>query len=108
MAMVATTRSPGAAMESTRPRGSRTAGPDGVTLLLFTLAGFLAVLALVAWQFRSNGAVHAAPQVVLRRTYVTRVVETVPRSVRAGSSVTQSVSGATAGSSAAAPVTRAS
>lgn len=108
MATVATTRSPGAAAANPRRRASRAAGPDVVTVVLLALAGFLAVLALVAWQFRSNAAVHAVRQLVLRRTYVTRIVETVPPSARAGSSVTQSVSGTTAGSSAAAPATRAS
>jgi hypothetical protein len=93
---------------TTRPRAWRTAGPDRITVMLITLAGFLAVLALMAGQLRGNVAVHANPPVVLRRIYITRVVETVPASARGGSSVTESVSSSGTSSPAAGPTTRSS
>jgi hypothetical protein len=84
------------AAETTRRRAPRVGGPDGVTVTMLTVAGFLLVLALLAWQMRSSSA--AAPPhrvVVVRRVYETRVVETVVggRGQTGGSSVTQSVSG---------------
>ena len=82
MATVATT--------SQRPRRSAAAGPDGVTVMFLTLAAFLTVLALLAWQVRSAPARPSHRVVVLRRVYETRVVETVPG--RGASTVSQSVS----------------
>ena len=89
---------------TTRRRG--TAGPDRVTVVLLTLASFLAVLALLAWQLRTSATVGMSPSPVARRVYQTTVVETVVGpSQRSGSSVTQSVS--SSGSSSG-PATRAS
>jgi uncharacterized membrane protein YgcG len=87
-------------------RRRETAGPDRVTVALLTLASFLAVLALLAWQLRTSATVGMSPSPVARRVYQTTVVETVVGpSQRSGSSVTQSVS--SSGSSSG-PATRAS
>lgn len=88
-----------------RPRAAprRTSGPDRVTVILLSVAGFLVVLSLLAGQLPSLGT-KAAPHrvVVIRRVYETRVIETVPNgtAVTGGSGVTQSVS--SSGSTAAA------
>jgi hypothetical protein len=75
-------------------------------VVLLTLASFLAVLALLAWQLRTSATVPLSPAKMVRRVYQTTIVETVVGpSQRSGSSVTQSVS--SAGSSPA-PATRAS
>lgn len=88
---------------------------DRPTIALFSLAGFLVVLALLGSQLGVAG--HAASvrprEVLVRRIYQTTVVERVPSSAKAGSSagsstVTQSVSGSTSIPAAAAPVTRTS
>jgi hypothetical protein len=84
---------------------------DRPTIALFSLAGFLVVLALLGSQLGVAGhAASARPrEVLVRRIYQTTVVERVPRSTTAGSStVTQSVSGSTSIPGAAAPVTRTS
>ncbi len=87
-------------------------GPDRITVALLALAGFLAVLALLAWQLSSSAAIAGAqPAIVLRRVYETTVIETIPGSGSGGggSSVTQSVSSSGASStSGAAPTTRTS
>lgn len=91
---------------------------DRVTIGLFSLAGFLLVLALLGSQL--GVARHAAPvrphEVLVRRIYRTTVIERVPRSATGGSAgggggatVSQSVSGSTSIPAApAAPVTRTS
>jgi hypothetical protein len=93
-----------AAISASRARSS---GPDGVTVTMLTLAGFLAVLALMAWQIRSAPARPRPRMIVVRRVYETQVVETVVGATRRGSSVTQSVS-SSAASLPAAPTTRSS
>jgi hypothetical protein len=93
-----------------RRRGG--SGPDRITVALLALAGFLAVLALLAWQLSSSAAILGArPAIVLRRVYETTVIETIPGAGSGGgrSSVTQSVSSSGASyTSGAAPTTRAS
>ena len=75
-------------------------------MVLLTLASFLAVLALLAWQLRTSPAPRMSPAKMVRRVYQTTIVETVVGpSQRSGSSATQSVS--SSGSSSA-PATRAS
>ena len=97
------------ATATTSPRRPVTTGPDRITVLVLTLAAFLAILALLAWQVRSAPTPPARHVVVLRRVYETRVVESVIGAGRGGSSVTQSVSSATPASSAStAPTTRSS
>jgi hypothetical protein len=74
---------------------------------MLTLAGFLAILALMAWQVRSSPARPPQRMIVVRRVYETHVVETVVGAARGGNSVTQSVS-SSAAALPAAPVTRSS
>ncbi len=110
MAMAAATEQ---AAEIGRPRPGRRAasGPDRLTVLLLTIAAFLAVLALLAGQLRvssAGGPPH--PVVVLRKVYETRVVETVrgKGGAAGGTSVTQSVSSSGSAAPASAPTTRSS
>jgi hypothetical protein len=79
--------------------------------VLFSLAAFLIVLALLAIQMRAGASQSAArPVIVLRKIYRTTVVETIAGgSGPTGASVTQSVSSSSTGSTAyAAPTTRTS
>ncbi len=99
-----------ATVATTSPhRATAPVGADGVTVMLLTLAAFLAILALLAWQVRSAPTPPRHRVMVLRRVYETRVVETVIGAARGGSTVTQSVSSsAPASSVSAAPTTRSS
>jgi hypothetical protein len=92
----------------TSARASRRSAPDRTTVALLSAAAFLSVLALLAWQLRSTGAIRSRPIIVLRRIYVTRIVETVPGAEHGGSTVTQSVSGSATTSPAGGAVTRSS
>ncbi len=78
-------------------------------MILFSLAAFLVVLALLAWQLRASpSAATARPVLVVRRVYQTTVVETI-RGSGSGTSVSQSVSSSGSGSlPLAAPTTRTS
>ncbi len=95
---------------SPRRRRSGTPGPDGITVTFLTLAAFLSILAVLAWQVRSAPARPAHRTIVLRRVYETRVIETVAGGTgRGGSTVSQSVSSSgSASSQPSAPTTRAS
>jgi hypothetical protein len=82
------------------PRRSRTtrAGPDRASVLLLSLAAFLGILALLAWQLRASPSTATArPVLVVRRVYQTTVVETI-RGSGSGTSVSQSVSSSGSGS----------
>ena len=77
-----------------RSRRSRS-GPDRLTVALFATAGFLVLLALLAWQMSPSAAGGGQrPVIVIRRVYETRIVETIRRSApgTGGTSVSQSVS----------------
>lgn len=78
-----------AAAITRRPSSS----PDRLTVVLWALAAFLVVLALLAAQLQSTSA-HAPTRrtVVIRRIYRTQVIETIVGSSGGNSSVTQSVS----------------
>lgn len=91
-----------------RPRAG--AGPDRLTVVLLTLAGFLAVLALLARQFPGAGAYHGSrPVPVLRKIYRTTVIETIEGSGGpSGTSVSQSVAGSGSSAAAIAPTTHTS
>jgi hypothetical protein len=78
---------------------------DRVTVLLFSLATFLAVLAVLAHQLPATKQPDLRPSAVLRKVYRTTVVETVAGG-GAAPSVTQSVTGSSATHSA--PTTRVS
>jgi hypothetical protein len=77
--------------------------PDRVTVMLFTLAAFLAVFAILAARLRATPALTPAPPprvVVLRRIYRTTIVDD-GRSEGRGGAATVSVS--TSGTASAAP-----
>ena len=85
------------------------AGPDRMSVVLFTLAGFLVVLSLLAWQLGAGKSTHLRPVTTLRRIYETRVITTiVGGSGRGGSSVSQSTSSGGSYSAAAPATTRSS
>jgi hypothetical protein len=94
-----------------RSRERSRAGVDSLTVVLYSVAAFLAVLALLAHQMTAATA-HARPRpVTVQRTiYETTVVETIPGTGgSSGGSVTQSVSASSSGESASpVPTTRAS
>jgi hypothetical protein len=86
-------------------------GPDRVTVVLFSLASFLVVLALLAGQPAGEPSHRAAhPVLLVRKIYRTTVVEEVTGATgNGGTSVTQSVSSSGASdSTAATPTTRTS
>jgi hypothetical protein len=91
------------------PRRRATAGPDGAAVILLGLAAVLAVLAILAWQFRATPSrTVTRPVVIVRRVYQTTVVETI-RGGGSRSSVSQSVSSSGSGAvPVAAPTTRSS
>lgn len=97
-----------ATVTTTRRARARVTGFDHLTVVMLSLAAFLAVLALLAWQLRSVAPPRPAPVVELRRVYETRVVETVVGASGPASSSSQSVSSSAVSSSAASPVTRTS
>jgi hypothetical protein len=97
-----------AAVAMTDRKTSRRRGPDGVTVMMLTLAAFFAVLAILASQVRGVPARHPGRVVVVRRVYQTRVLETIVGGSRGGSSVTQSVSSSAGASPSVLPTTRAS
>lgn len=98
-----------------RPDGARAPArrgstlPDRASVVLFSLAAFLAVLALLAWQLRASAPRAASPRILLvRRVYETTVIETI-RGSGSGTSVSQSVSSSGSGSvPVAAPTSRSS
>ena len=83
-------------------------GPDRLTVVIFSIAALLAVLAVLAAQLRASAShAPARPVIVLRRLYRTTVIETVGgRSGAGGTSVSQSVSSSGSASASAAPTTR--
>ncbi len=90
-----------------RARPARS-GADRFSVILFSIAAFLLVLALLAWQLKAPSARPVArPVVVMKRIYTTTVVETVPG--RGRTSMSQSVSSSgSAYAAASAPTTRSS
>ena len=78
-----------------RPARRRAAGADRLTVGLFSLAAFLLVLAFLAGQLHVIASSTPPRVMVVRKVYVTRVIETVKGgSGRGGTSVSQSVSSA--------------
>ena len=106
VAMAAATR-PIALTSAPRTRRPKS-GADRLSVILFSIAAFLLVLALLAWQLKAPPARLAArPVVVMKRIYTTTVVETVPG--RGGTSMSQSVSSSgSAYAASSAPTTRSS
>ena len=90
-----------------RRRGS--GGPDRLTVMLFTIAAFLVVLALLAHQLPTANYEASHPVPVLRKIYRTTVIETiVGSSGPSGTSVSRSVSSSGSTGAAAVPTTRTS
>jgi hypothetical protein len=98
---------------ATLRRGARShRGPDRLTVMLLTLAAFLAVFAILAARLQAVPAAPAPPPqvVVLRRVYQTTIVDDGSRNGR-GAATTVSVSSsgtAPTTAPAAAPTTRTS
>jgi hypothetical protein len=83
--------------------------PDRLAVMLFTIAAFLVVLALLARQLPTANYGGSRPVPVLRKIYRTTVIETiVGGSEPSGTSVSQSVSSSGATGTAATPTTRTS
>ena len=80
---------------------------DHLTVVLFTVATFLAVLAILAHQLPAFGRADRRAAPVLRKIYRTTVVETIVGS-GGPASVTRSVSGSSSSATQAAPTTRVS
>ena len=84
-------------------------GPDRLTVMLFSVAAVLAVLAVLTHQLPASGQRGSRPVRILRKIYRTTVIETVAGTGQAtGTSVSQSVSSSGSAASAAAPTTRTS
>lgn len=96
-----------AATTTERPAPRPTAGPDRLSVALFVLAGFLSMLAVMAWQLGAGASARPRPVVAIRRIYETRVVETIVGGT-GGSSVTQSTSSSGSLGSSAPATTRSS
>ena len=96
----------------TDARPARRSGPDRISLGFFSLTAFLLVLALLGTQLQAPRPAAARPRpVIVRRVYVTTVVEKVPAGASAPSprsTVTQSATPAPTSAPAPAVVTRAS
>jgi len=72
---------------------------DRLSVMLFSLAAFLSVLALLAWQLGQGArSAPARPVVLVRKVYETTVVEQVKgaRPGPSGTSVSQTVAGTAA------------
>jgi hypothetical protein len=80
---------------------------DRLTVVLFTLAGFLAVLAVLAHQLPAFGRSDSRPSPVVRKIYRTTVIETLVGSA-GPTGVTRSVSGSSSSATQPAPTTRVS
>jgi hypothetical protein len=81
-------------------RRPRRGGADRLSVALFSLAAFLVVLTLLAGQLRLAGGSRAGHMIVVRKVYVTRVVETVVGVRGGGTSVSRSQSTSGSASSA--------
>jgi hypothetical protein len=93
-AMANPTATTEAAVAGAGPRRRPALGPDRLTVVLMSLAGFLVMLALLASQLRPTLVTAHHSVVVLRRVYQTTVVDTVRGSGASagGTSVSQSIS----------------
>lgn len=90
---VATTEAP---RRAARPRG----GLDRTTVVLFSLAAFLAVLALLISQLAARPTAPARRELIVRREYRTTVIETVLGSTAGGTTVSRSATSSAAAQSA--------
>lgn len=95
----------------TSARGARPApaGADRLSVVLFSIATFLVVLSLLAWQLKPAAARTTARHVVLvKRIYTTTIVETVPGPGATSMSQSVSSSGSAYAATSSAPTTRSS
>ena len=84
-------------------------GSDRLSVLLFSVAAFLVVFALLVSQLPVAGSAVSRPVPVLRKIITTRIIETIKGGTgTGGTSVSQSVSGSASGPSVAAPTTHTS
>ncbi|MGN6169311.1 MAG: hypothetical protein ACTHQQ_14260 [Solirubrobacteraceae bacterium] len=100
-------------MATSKRRKAAPAGLDRLSSVLFVIAAFLAVLALLAWQFKLSARAPTRSVILLRRVYQTRVIETVRgpsrgAPARGAPAVTQSVSSSGSAPPPSAPPTTAS
>ncbi len=78
-------------------------------MLLFSVAAFLVVFALLVSQLPAAGSASPRPVLVLRKIIRTTVIETIKSGTgRNGTSVSQSVSGSSSAPTVAAPTTHTS
>ena len=95
--------------ESSANPARRAHEPDRATVGLLSLAGFLLVLALLAWQLAARSPAASPRPVLVRRVYRTTVDERVIGAARPGSSSSTSVSRSPGGETVSAlPATRTS
>lgn len=92
------------------PRPTRRGGSDRITVMLFSLAAFLAVLAMLVSQLPVTSVAQHRAAVIIRRVYRTTVIETVVGGGAGGTTVSRSTSssGGAVATPAPAPTTRAS
>jgi hypothetical protein len=97
------------ATEACSPRSRAGSGPDRLTVVLLSIASFLAVLALLARQLPATSQGGSHPVHLLRKIYTTTVIKTIAGDGGpSGTSVSQSVSSSRASAAVAAPTTRTS
>lgn len=91
-------------------RPARRGGSDRVTVMLFSLAAFLAVLAVLISQLAITTVAQRRAAVIIRRVYRTTVIETVVGGHTGRTTVSRSTSssGGPPATPAPAPTTRAS
>ena len=97
-----------ATVATSKRRKATPAGLDRVSSALFATAAFLAVLAVLAWQLKLSAHASTRSVILLRRVYLTRVIETVRGPSRGAPAVTQSVSSSGSAPPPSAPPTTAS
>ena len=99
----------GSDMPKASSRRRARGGSDRLSVLLFSVAAFLVVFALLVSQLPAAGSVVSPPVPVLRKIIRTTIIETIKGGTGPnGTSVSQSVSGSSSGPSVAAPTTHAS
>jgi hypothetical protein len=90
-------------------RARARSGVDRLTVMLFSVAAVLAVLAVLAHQLPATSHPASSPVHILRKIYRTTIIESIPGPGQAtGTSVSQSVSSSGSAASAPAPTTRTS
>lgn len=96
------------AAATTERAGRRPRGIDRVSVMLFSLAAFLAVLAVLVSQLHVQATRPHPRMMVVRRVYLTTTVETVIGARGGGTSVSQSSSSTPLSGAPAVPTTRTS